>query len=197
MSLRDWINIDFFFNLNLLFKLQNAIPDFEVSSVPDIRNILNERNIEAVILDIDQTLVPFGESQISDEVRDFTRWLVARVNLCLLSNVPRTNARMKRIREIETQLGIKAIFPDKRKPSPLAFQAALEYLRSHPSKTLMVGDRIFTDIMGANHLGILTVLVPPIYPKTDPFLMVKLPRWLEPPYLKFAKWRKNQEKILD
>jgi HAD superfamily phosphatase (TIGR01668 family) len=197
MSLRDWINIDFFFNLDLLFKLRNAVPDIEVNSVTDIWNILDERRIEAVILDIDQTVVPFGESLISKGVRNFIRGLASRANLCLLSNVPRRIKRIERIRDIERQLGVKAVFAGKRKPSPAAFEAALNYLRSAPAKTLMVGDRIFTDVIGANHLGILTVLVPPINPKTDPFLMVKLPRWVECRYLKFAKFFRNRKKTHD
>jgi uncharacterized protein len=193
MPLRDWINIDFFFNLNLLFKPKNIIPDFEVNSMIDIRDILDERNFEAVILDIDQTLVPFGESRIPEEVRDFISGLASRVNLCLLSNVPRRKTRIERIRDIEGQVGVKAVFSKKRKPSPEAFQTALKYLRSIPAKTLMVGDRIFTDVIGANHLGISTVLIPPINPKTDPFLLVQLPRWVECRYLKLAKLCRNRK----
>jgi len=64
---------------------------------------------------------------------------------------------------------------------------ALAFLESEPSRTLMVGDRLFTDIIGANSLGIATILVPPLNPKTDPFLMVKLPRFFERYYLKLAR----------
>jgi len=187
MSFRDWINIDFFFNLNLLFKSKNAVPTFEFESLFEIQKVLDETDIEAVILDIDQTLVPFGKSLISEEVRDFISGLASRVNFCLLSNVPRSKARIERIKDIEGQLGIKAVFARKRKPSPSAFQAALKYLGSTPSKTLMVGDRIFTDIVGANSLGIPTVLLPPINPRTDPIFMVKIPRFFESIYLKSAK----------
>jgi HAD superfamily phosphatase (TIGR01668 family) len=197
MSLRDWINIDFFFNLNLVFKIQNAIPDIEVDSVTDIQNILDERGIEAIILDIDQTLVPFGESRIAVGIRDFVIGLASRADLCLLSNVPRRVKRIERIRDLEGQLGIKAIFARKRKPSPAAFEAALAYLQSTPARTLMVGDRIFTDIVGAKNLGIATALVSPINPKSDPFLMVQLPRRVERRYLKFAKWCGHRKKSHD
>ena len=43
------------------------------------------------------------------------------------------------------------------KPQPAIFQAALNALRSKPEETLMVGDRLETDILGANQLGIQTV----------------------------------------
>lgn len=191
MSIRDKINIDFFFNIMLLFKLDNVIPTFEVGNLAEITDIMDKYDLDAVILDIDQTLVPFGETDIGDEILAFLRPLTAEKRFCLLSNVPRTEKRIERIHTIEEQIGVKAVFADKRKPSPVAFRSALAFLKSKPSRTLMVGDRLFTDIIGANNLGIPTVLVPPLNPKTDPFLMVKLPRFFERYYLKIARRLKN------
>lgn len=188
MSIRDKINIDFFFNIKLLFKAKNLIPTYEVDSLIRISEIIDQRNPDAVILDIDQTLVPFGDTDIDDEIRSFLQRITAGRRFCLLSNVPRTEKRIQRIRSIEKQIGIKPVFAKKRKPSSEAFQAALDFMRSEPSGTLMVGDRLFTDIIGANNLGIATVLVPPLNPKTDPFLMVKLPRFFEGYFLKWARW---------
>jgi 4-nitrophenyl phosphatase len=42
------------------------------------------------------------------------------------------------------------------KPQPSIFQAALKSLDSKPEDTLMIGDRLETDILGANQLGIQT-----------------------------------------
>jgi HAD superfamily phosphatase (TIGR01668 family) len=191
MSIRDKFNIDFFLNIKILFKLENAIPTFEVIDLTQISAIMDSAEISAIILDIDQTIAPFGKTDIPDEVRRFLQHIQAEVRLCLLSNVPRTKERIERIRIIEEQVGIKAVFADKRKPSPVAFRSALAFLESEPSQTLMVGDRLFTDIIGANSLGILTVMVPPLNPKTDPFLMVKLPRFFERYHLKWARWIKK------
>jgi HAD superfamily phosphatase (TIGR01668 family) len=191
MSIRDKINIDFFFNIKLLFKSTNLIPTFEVNNLIEIAEILDNTNPDAVILDIDQTLVPFGETDIDDEIQNFLHHISAGRRFCLLSNVPRTEKRIQRIQDIEDQIGIKPVFAKKRKPSPEAFQAALDFMESEPSKTLMVGDRLFTDIIGANNMGIATVLVPPLNPKTDPFLMVKLPRFFERYFLKCARWLKK------
>lgn len=187
MSIRDLINVDFFFNLRLLFKFDNIIPTFKVDNLIEVGDIIDTHSMDAIILDIDQTLVPFEETDIEYEIRRFLKRISDGKRVCLLSNVPRTEKRINRIRIIEKQIGIQAVFADKRKPSPVAFRSALAFLASEPSRTLMVGDRIFTDIMGANNLGISTVLVPPLNPKTDPFLMVKLPRFFERYYLKLAQ----------
>jgi HAD superfamily hydrolase (TIGR01457 family) len=45
------------------------------------------------------------------------------------------------------------------KPSPIAFRAALELAGVKPDQTLMIGDRLETDILGAQHAGLDTALV--------------------------------------
>jgi 4-nitrophenyl phosphatase len=45
------------------------------------------------------------------------------------------------------------------KPSPISFQVALEVLGLGPSEVLMIGDRLDTDIVGAQALGMDTALV--------------------------------------
>jgi HAD superfamily hydrolase (TIGR01457 family) len=45
------------------------------------------------------------------------------------------------------------------KPHPLIFQAALRTLGAAPEETLMVGDQLDTDILGANQAGIDSALV--------------------------------------
>lgn len=45
------------------------------------------------------------------------------------------------------------------KPERYPFEAALRRLGTHPEETLMVGDQIATDVVGAARLGIRTVLV--------------------------------------
>jgi HAD superfamily phosphatase (TIGR01668 family) len=180
-------NIDFFLNFHLILKVKNAIPDYQVKSLNEIQQILEHSSIDAIIFDIDQTIVPFRETPIPEEIQILLQSLRQKYRICFLSNFPHTEDRIKRIRAIETQLDIAAIFSKRRKPSPAAFQMALDFLESEPEKTMMVGDRILTDIVGANQLGLRTVLVEPLDRKTDPFFMVRLPRFFERPYLKLGQ----------
>ena len=187
MTNKGSFNIDFFLNLHLFLKIKNAIPDYEVKSLIEIQKILEHSSIDAIILDIDQTIIPFKETQVPEEIQKLIQSLRQKYRMCFLSNFPHTEDRIKRIRAIETQLGIEAIFSKRRKPSPEAFQMALDFLGSEPQKTMMVGDRILTDIVGANQLGLWTVLVEPLDRKTDPFFMVRIPRFFERPYLKIGR----------
>jgi len=54
---------------------------------------------------------------------------------------------------------------NKRKPSPIIFQKALQDLDSPPSKTVYVGDTPTTDIQGAHNTGIKAILIkrPPLF----------------------------------
>jgi HAD superfamily phosphatase (TIGR01668 family) len=187
MANKSTFNIDFFLNLHLILKIKNAIPDYQVSSLKMIQQILEHSDIDAIILDIDQTIVPFGKTTIPEDIHKLIHSLQQKYRMCLLSNFPHTEDRIKRIRAIEEQLKIHAIFTERRKPSPAAFLLALEHLKSEPEKTVMVGDRVLTDIIGANQLGLRTVLVAPLDRKTDPFFMVTLPRFFERPYLKLGR----------
>jgi 4-nitrophenyl phosphatase len=45
------------------------------------------------------------------------------------------------------------------KPNPLAYQLAIDRLGVSPSETLVIGDRLATDIVGAQELGCRTALV--------------------------------------
>ena len=188
MANKSTFNIDFFLNLHLILKIRNVIPDHQVNNLFEIQGILEHTNIEAIIFDIDQTVVPFGKTTIPEDIHDLIHNLKAKYRMCFLSNFPHTEERIKRIRAIETQLDIDAIFSERRKPSPAAFKMALDFLGSEPEKTMMVGDRILTDIIGANQLGLRTVLVAPLDRKTDPFFMVTLPRFFERPYLKLGRF---------
>lgn len=193
MSSKSTFNVDFFLNLHLFFKIKNAVPDYEIIRLKDIQGILEKVRIDAIILDIDQTIVPFGETSIPEDILGLIRSLKPNYRMCFLSNFPHREDRIQRIRSIEEQAGIRAIFSRRRKPSPEAFRLALDELKSEPQNTLMVGDRLLTDILGANSLGLRTVLVSPLCPNTDPLFLVKIPRLFEQPYLKFARFIKKQK----
>jgi NagD protein len=58
---------------------------------------------------------------------------------------------------IETATGIKTFFVGK--PNPFMMRAALNYLDVHSEETLMIGDRMDTDIISGVQSGLDTILV--------------------------------------
>lgn len=187
MHVKKLFNFDFFLNINLIFKLKNIIPDFNIQDLSQLQAVLKNLEVEGLIFDIDQTIVPYRKTDVSDKFSILLQDLAKHYKCCLLSNLVPSKIRMERLKKIEEQVKIKAVLADKKKPAPEAFQQALDFLDLPPQKTIMIGDRLFTDVIGANHLGIRTVLSKPLTIKNDPIFQVTIPRLFENLYLKFAR----------
>jgi HAD superfamily phosphatase (TIGR01668 family) len=116
---------------------------------------LVQRGIRGLILDLDNTLVRWREEEMTQEV---TTWL-ARVQergirLCIMSN-SLVGSRSVRIAQRLGAVNVSRA----RKPSKQGFQRALIALGSDPAATAIVGDQMFTDILGGNRAGIYTIMV--------------------------------------
>ena len=65
-----------------------------------------------------------------------------------------------------------------RKPFSPQFKEAIEHFQLEPKQIAMVGDNLFTDILGANNAGLFSIKIPAIDPKSEPFYF-GLMRFLE------------------
>lgn len=119
---------------------------------------LASKGVKAVLLDLDNTLVPWQRHEISESVWDWLQELKqCNIKLCLISNT-RFGGRLKKISE---ELEIPYI-RHAWKPGKRGFLSALKELDVTPEDTVMVGDQMFTDVLGGNRMGIYTVMVQPI-----------------------------------
>ena len=94
---------------------------------------------------------------------------------CLLSN-----NREPRVKSFADQVKSPYIYKGG-KPGAKGYKKAMGIMGTDIKTTLFVGDQFFTDILGANRLGIQTVLVKPINPKEE--IQIVLKRYLEKPVL--------------
>jgi HAD superfamily phosphatase (TIGR01668 family) len=148
--------------------------------VKDIHEIdfrgLKARGIRALILDIDDTLIP---REVNDIYPQVFEWVQARkeegFRLCLTSN----SRHPLRVKYFSETLGIPAMHFSL-KPLPFAFWRSLEVMKARPEETAMIGDQLFMDILGANLLNIYSVYID--HGKEETFLpriwMRQLERWL-------------------
>lgn len=81
----------------------------------------------------------------------------AGLKLCIVSNT-RNKPRLKHLSD---KLGI-AHASGRMKPSREAFHDAIRITGVPATETVMVGDQLFTDVWGANRLGIPTIWVQPM-----------------------------------
>jgi HAD superfamily phosphatase (TIGR01668 family) len=127
--------------------------------VKDINSIdfkqLRARGIRALILDLDDTLIP---KEVNDVRPAVFEWVVTRkeegFKLCLTSN----SRHPVRVQYIGETLGVPSIFMGF-KPLPFAFWKSLEIMGAKPEETAMIGDQLFMDTLGANVLNIYSIFI--------------------------------------
>ena len=143
-----------------------------------------DRGIRGVVFDIDNTLAPNGSPQPDARAARYLESLQSRgLKLCILSN----NSR-ERVERFCGESGLPFVYKSG-KPKKRAFQAALDLMELPPEQTAMVGDQIFTDILGGNRAGLDTVLVLPFDRNEKLFIKFKL--LMEKPFLR-RYYRKKQ-----
>jgi len=133
------------------------------------------RGIRGIILDLDNTIAHWRGDEAVPEARVWIEAAQGRgFRLCLVSNASSAR-RLRRVAEdLEIgQVGIAA------KPFPAAFRRAMAVMGTTPAATCAIGDQVFTDMLGANWLGLTTILVEPISPRESPH--TRLVRLLERP----------------
>ena len=133
-------------------------PDISLERVEDITpELLQSRGLSALIVDIDNTLVSRATGEIEESVFDWMRSLKqAGIAVCLLSN----NWHAV-VQDYADQLGVP-IVRKAMKPLPAAYIKALVTIGAHRTTTAVVGDQVFTDILGARLCVIPSILVKPL-----------------------------------
>ncbi len=119
---------------------------------------LARQGITLLLADLDNTLVPYGVALPTDAVRAWKEQLqAAGVTLFVLSN----NRHADRPRIFSEGLGV-AFVGHAGKPGIGGFVRAMEQMGVTAAQSAIVGDQIFTDILGGNRAGVTTILVKPI-----------------------------------
>ena len=154
--------------------LQLFNPHQFASSLADIDiAALKSKGYDCLLLDLDNTLLPWKSS----EVPEFSRqWVLTAkqmgMKLCIVSNTHYP----KRLHKIALDLDILSL--DRAiKPRRSGFERALKMLDADPTKAVIIGDQLLTDVCGGNLMGIYTILVKPMH-RTE-FLGTKLSRLVE------------------
>jgi len=159
--------------MSLLWK--TLTPSQVVESVDELEpEMLKARGIEAIITDLDNTLVPWRHYEIMPGVIEWLAKLeVAGIKICIASNTIHTS----RLKQLAETMGIP--FVDRvRKPRTGGFVRAMKAMGSHAENTAVFGDQIFTDVLAGNRLNLYTILLRPPLSKEE-FISTQLVRYVE------------------
>ena len=117
-------------------------------------NLLQKNKIKALILDVDNTLIDYKQN-LSKETIQWAKELKGQgTKLYILSN---TNKKEKVEKVANTlQIPYKTFA---KKPLKKGFLEVQKILQEKPENIAVVGDQIFTDIIGGNRCKMFTILV--------------------------------------
>lgn len=119
---------------------------------------LEENNIKALILDLDNTLSMHGNPAAEEGIPD---WLDKMRGLDIKMMVVSNNTH-KRVAPLAAKLGLEFISSGA-KPLTLGINKAVKALGIPKENIAVVGDQIFTDVMGGNFAKMKTILVEPFH----------------------------------
>lgn len=157
------------------------MPTIMVQNVTDITvDIIKQLNVDTILLDVDNTLAEHGSHIPFEGTIEWTKLMLeAGFKIVIVSN----NFE-NRVSSFAKKFDLPFVYLSL-KPLPLGFNKAKKLLDSEPRKSVVIGDQVFTDILGANLAGMKSILLEPKACKET--LGIKFRRILEKPIRKRAK----------
>jgi HAD superfamily (subfamily IIIA) phosphatase, TIGR01668 len=122
---------------------------------------LYQEGYRGILFDIDNTLVEHGADATPRAIALFDRLKKIGFQTCLISN--NSDERVSRFNQ---KIGTNYIHKAN-KPSKKNYIRATKIMGTRIDNTVFVGDQLFTDVFGANRIGMMTYLVKPIHPKEE------------------------------
>ena len=146
-------------------------PKLYYKKITDIDpDVLMDNKIEALILDVDNTLLDFDLQVIDGLENWYTGIRAAGIKSIILSN----SNKLDKIKMVANLLDIPYI-SFATKPLKRGFKKAQLALNIPYKNIAVVGDQIFTDVIGANRCGMFSILVEPVGQKDLWMTRVKRP----------------------
>lgn len=163
-------------------------PDFLIKDIYCIDiNFLKEKNIKGIIFDIDNTLVGFTVAKPSERVIEFIKYLKKNnIKVSIASNNNKNRVGM-----FCDGLDVDYVWRAA-KPLPFSLVKIAKRMNLKCKEIMLVGDQVFTDVWGANFLGMTSVMVDII--DTKETFTFKLKRALEKPIVDIKKRRDEKKK---
>ena len=161
----------------------SLLPQIIVPALTDVsEELLHSRNVKLLMLDFDNTIVPYTTSIPTEKMRAWLeRMATSDIQLCVVSN-----SRKDRVKIFCEKYGIPCI-THANKPFSKGIKECLAKFNLCPQDCALVGDQIFTDTMGANAVGVTSILVKAI---DNHNIWLKLRHVAEIPFIFMARKRR-------
>ena len=147
----------------------SLLPQRMTKALTDVTpELLRSQNIRLLMLDFDNTIVPYTTSEPTEEFLHWKEQLAhAGISMMVVSN----SRKSRRVPDFCEKWDIPWI-RHAGKPNPKGIRSAMERMGQTPAHTAMAGDQTFTDILGANLAGVTSILAYPLY-FSNPFQRIR------------------------
>lgn len=161
----------------------SLLPTVITQSVTDLTpGLLQERGIRLLMLDFDNTIVPYTTDIPTERMEVWLkRMLQSDVRICVVSN-----SKRDRVKIFCEKYGIPCITHAK-KPFSRGIRECLTQFSMEPAECALAGDQIYTDTLGANGVGVMSILVTAI---DNHNIWLKLRHVAEMPFIFAARKRR-------
>ncbi len=171
--------------IHFFLRTKLFIPRGHYNTIYDIdfKTLYHNLGKRLLLIDLDNTLIPYDEIKASEKQKTFVKSLKAMgYEVVIVSN-----NRGYRVKHYADDLGVPYIASAK-KPFKSGFKKALRHADAHYEKgeMLVIGDQLMTDVYGAKRSKIDVVLVKPIKKKTEKWY-TRLNRYIEKKMFKKIK----------
>lgn len=133
----------------------------------DIERDILARGFQHVLLDIDNTILTRDTHEVP---RDVGLWLAkardAGIVFCLVSNNWHESV-YQLAEQLELPIVAKAV-----KPLPHGFMIAMNKLKANRTNTVVIGDQLVTDVLGAHFLGMKAYMLQPLVEQDLPHTLL-------------------------
>lgn len=132
---------------------------------------LKKENIKCLLFDLDNTCIGYHEKNPTKELNN----LFTKLNKQGFKIIIFSNASSKRLEPFN--MPNITLHPSSKKPFTRNFIKILSQYKYQTNEVCIIGDQLFTDILGGNKVGIKTCLVDPI--TNEDFILTKILRAIE------------------
>ena len=132
------------------------LPKIITDKLTDITpELLRAKKIRLLMLDFDNTIVPYTTTTPAEEMETWLKAMneLADIQLCIVSN-----SHNDRVPKFCRERGI-GVSTHAKKPFPKGIRECLDKYGISAREAALVGDQIFTDTLGANGAGVMSILV--------------------------------------
>ena len=133
-------------------------PNIKLHGITDITvELLEQHDIKALLLDVDNTMSTHHGTVLTDGLMEW----IAKMSDSGIKLMVLSNSKRFRIEPFAARIGLPFISLGC-KPLPTGYLRGVKALGEKRKNVAIVGDQIFTDILGGNIVGVKSILLTPI-----------------------------------